>query len=109
MAVRAGIILGPQREALAVIALKARIVSVERPARKHKPREDPFGGDFVVFRQRKVVVLDGRVFSPGLLEAVQRSHEDRRASKSARNSPETHAWASNPRIAPSSGRRNAFG
>ena len=71
MAVGARIILGPERKAEPVVALKPRIVTVQRAPGKHEAREHPFGRHLRVGRQGKVVVFDGGVFAEWLLESMQ--------------------------------------
>jgi hypothetical protein len=75
VAVGARIILGPQRCAQPVIAHEspgARI-TIEGPRRVHDASEDPFAGNLGVLRKRKVVVFDGGILAPGVLEAVERT------------------------------------
>ncbi len=80
--------------------MESGVITVEGTAGKHEAREYPFGGNFVVFRQREVVVLDGRVLAPRFLETVKHPEKYQGAAKCTQDSPETHAWASNPRIPP---------
>ncbi len=98
--VRARIILRPERKAMAVVALKTRIVAVilGSAAREHEAREGPLGGHLVIRRKRKVVVFDGGVFTPGLLESVRDAEKHQGAASRTQDCPQAHAF--NPRIAP---------
>ena len=91
--VGARIILGPERKAAAVVALKTRIVAVSlgSAARKHEAREGPFGGDLVIRRERKVVVFDGGVFAPRLLESIRDAEKHQGAADRTQDSSQTHA------------------
>src|SRR5690349_8729499 len=100
MTIGAGVVLRPQRQAVAVVTLKSRIVPVHRPpAGVHQSGEGPLGWNLVIGGKRKVVVFDGWVFAPRFLETIHHAKKDQGAADRTRNSPQTHATF-NPRIAP---------
>ena len=71
MAVGARIILGPERQALAEVAIEAARIAVVRAGWKHQPREGPLARRLPVRRELKVEIFDAGKLAEGLLERAQ--------------------------------------
>ena len=92
MTVGARIILGPERQALAEIAVEAARITVVRSGRKHQPREGPLARRLPIRRQLKVEIFDARKLAERLLERIERAEKNEAASQQTRCSSPDHRW-----------------
>jgi hypothetical protein len=91
-AVGFGVVLGPEGEAFAPVALEARVVAVEGAGRIHESREGPFGGSLPVGRERHgFVSFDGRVLAKGALCVEHAEHNSDEGNRATRSRKDRHA------------------
>src|SRR5579872_521140 len=91
MAVGARVILGPQRESLAPVALETRIVSIQRAGRKHQPREGELGLVLVIRRDFELEILDAGILMERTLVRDQRSGNRQAAAEPPTEVAERHS------------------
>src|SRR5580704_1508856 len=90
MAVGARIILGPQGQAAMPIALKARIVAVQRSGWEHEAREGEFGVLSPIRRHFEEFVFDARILMKRALERERRAREGEPDCASSECLPHAH-------------------
>ena len=93
MAVGAGIILGPERETLAPVAVEAAGVAVVGAGRIHQAGEGPFGGLVPVRGDFEVLVFDAGKLTEWALKSVEHGEGGDAQSRSVQRFAETHRHA----------------
>src|SRR5579862_5323672 len=105
MTIRPRIILGPQRQTAPPVALKSRIVSIQRSGRKHQARKGPFARLLIVLGNLELEIFNSWELVKRTLVRVQRPHKDQAAANAPQCRPGTHLSGSAPRIPSPAGPR----
>ncbi len=71
VAIGAGVVLRPEGQALAEIAIEAAAVTVVGAGREHQAREGPLGFFLIVRREFEIEVFDPRVLMERALKSVE--------------------------------------
>jgi hypothetical protein len=93
VAVGAGVILGPEREALAPVAVESAGVAIVGTGRVHQAGEGPFGGLVPILGDFEVLVFDAWELTEWALESEQRGEGGDTQSRSIHRSAEAHRCA----------------